>query len=69
METCSYFNGFQEVFFKGELLFSESYPEGGNERRELYRLPNGNYLAGIRFRNKADLLTEVKVSENRPTGF
>jgi hypothetical protein len=69
VETCSYFNGFQEVFFKGEILFSEPFPHGGNKRRELYRLPNGNYLSGIRYREKGDVLTEVKVTEKRPEGF
>ena len=69
METCSYFNGFQEVFFKGEKLFCEPYPFGENERRELYRLPNGNFLSGIRYRDKGDVLTEVKITEKRPEGF
>ena len=69
MKTCSYFNGFQEVFFKGEVLFSEPYPKGGNERRELYRLANGNYLAGTRFRDRGDVLINIKVTESRPEGF
>jgi hypothetical protein len=69
VDYCSYFNGYQEVFFKGEILFSEPYPKGGNERRELYRLPNGNYLSGIRFRDLGDVLTKVEISETCPEGF
>jgi hypothetical protein len=69
MEICSYFNGAQAVFFKGEIVFSEPYAHGGNERRELYRLPNGHYLLGTRYRDKGDLLTDIRVSEKRPKGF
>jgi hypothetical protein len=69
MENYDYFNGFQPVFFKGEILFEEPYPHGGNERRELYRLANGNYLSGTRYRDRGDLLIEIKITETRPEGF
>ena len=61
--------GFRRFSLKEKYSSVNPIRMGGNERRELYRLANGNYLAGSRFRDRGDVLINIKVTENRPEDF